>query len=84
MINVVCGGLTQMPRVHCKTALRRRDFKEMMQSSKKTDLPSSFLFVHVLSCEAREGCCSCLGHSLPMESWQVKSLLHVSIEQSVE
>lgn len=73
-----------MPRVHCKTALRERDFKEMMQSSKKADMPSSFLLVCVPPCEAREGYCPCLGRSLPVESWQVKSMLHVSIEQSVK
>lgn len=73
-----------MPRVHCKTALRKRDFKEMMQSSKKEDMSSPFLLVCVPLCEAREGCCPCLGHSLPVESWQAKSMLHVSIEQSVK
>lgn len=43
-----------MLRLHCKTALRRRDFKEIMQSCKNADIPL-FLLVRVPSCEAREG-----------------------------
>lgn len=67
-----------MPRAHRKPA-DRRDFKKTMQSRKKADVPSLFLLVRVPSWEARESRCSCLGHSLPVGSWQVTSMRRVSI-----
>ena len=62
-----------------KSADRRRDFEKTMQSSKKADVPPLFLLVLVPSWEARESCCFCLGHSLPVGSWQFRSMLRVSI-----
>lgn len=65
--------------MHRKPADRRRDLEKTMQSSKKADVPSLFLLIRVPAWEAREGRCSCLGHSLPVGSWQVRSMLRVSI-----
>ena len=64
-----------MPGVHHKFADRRRDLEKAMQNSKKAEVHALSLLIRVPPWEARESCCPCLGHSLPVGSWQVRLML---------